>query len=586
MTRMGIVRGIRAIGLLGCTTPSIATAVGPIGVGAVGGWLTALALAPQSIWPLAWIGLIPLWLAIMADRPQGWQGPERASSERAGLGRAGLGGAGLGGAGLRGAGLLRSRPLLTALAWGLAYYGWALRWVTGLHPLTWLGLPWWVSLAVTGLCWAIVVLWGAFQGVIWMAVMGQVARLVASPFLRIAWGALLWCGLDWLWSLSPLYWPPLALTQSPGNPAILHLAQWSGPNLITLAIVSVNGCWAWAWLQGGDRRWRWLGLGLGLALALHGIGALLWSRPLADRPDQALTLGIIQGNIPTREKLTPEGIALGRDRYAQAYGQLAQGGVDAGGVDAVLLPEGALPYIWADQSRTDSPLYQAIVSQQIPALVGAFGPSQAGPAAHDRGYTQSLFVIDGQGRQIGRYNKVKLVLLGEYIPKWLANVLGRLSPISAAMEFGASQQRVQSPWGPIAVAICYEPAFSAVLRDQVAAGARFGVTSSNLDPYGPVLMAQHQAQDSLRAIETDRWIARASNTGYSGTIDPHGQVHGRPAPNQVAILRQTLYRRQGQTAYVRWGDRLTPALALVILGLTLVQSRTPSRTPAQTSSSN
>jgi apolipoprotein N-acyltransferase len=555
MTRMGIVRGMRTIGVRCQTNPSIAAVLS----GAIGGLMTALALPPQSMWPLAWVGLVPLWLAIIDDRPRGWQGQHRL------------------------------RPaLLTALAWGLAYYGWALRWLTGLHPLTWLGLPWSVSLVVTGLCWGIVVLWGAFQGLLWMGMMAQVVERVRSPLVRIAWGALIWCGLDWIWSLSPLYWPPLPLTQSPGNSVILHLAQLSGPNLITIAIVAVNGGWAWAWQsrRAGQTGWQ-AGLPIGLALfaGLHLVGAGLWLRPLADRPDQALTFGIIQGNIPTREKLTPEGIELGRDRYSQAYRTLT---AQEPPIDGVILPEGALPYIWTDQARAESPLFAAIVQAQVPALVGAFGPgvgNQDQAQNQTRTYTQSLFILNGQGEEIGRYNKVKLVLLGEYIPGWLANWLGRLSPISATMEFGADRQRVQSPWGPIAVAICYEPAFSAVLRDQVAAGALFAVTSSNLDPYGLVLMAQHQAQDSLRAIETDRWIIRASNSGYSGAIDPHGQVQAQSAPQQFVSLRQRLYRRDSQTPYVRWGDRLTPVLALVLLALQILgqpprrSTPTPPRDP-------
>jgi apolipoprotein N-acyltransferase len=550
MTRMGIVRGMRTIGVRCQTNPSIAAAISAVSSGAIGGFITALALPPQSLWPLAWVGLMPLWLAIIDDRPRGWQGQHRL------------------------------RPaLLTALAWGLAYYGWALRWLTGLHPLTWLGLPWSVSLGVTGLCWGLVVLWGAFQGLLWMGMMVQVVERVRSPLIRIAWGALIWCGLDWIWSLSPLYWPPLPLTQSPGNSVILHLAQLSGPNLITIAIVAVNGCLAWAWQsrRAGQTSWRsGLLVGLALFIGLHLVGAGLRLRPLADRPDQALTLGIIQGNIPTREKLTPEGIALGRDRYSQAYRQLTAPNQNQPPVDGVVLPEGALPYIWTDQARAESSLFKAIAEVRVPALVGAFGPGVAAPN-QPRTYTQSLFVLNGQGQEVGRYNKVKLVLLGEYIPGWLANGLGRLSPISATMEFGASQQRVTSPWGPIAIGICYEPAFSAVLRDQVAAGARFGVTSSNLDPYGLVLMAQHQAQDSLRAIETDRWIVRASNSGYSGTIDPHGQVQAQSEPQQFVSLRQRLYRRDSQTPYVRWGDRLTPFLALVLFALQIRSPKQPDR---------
>ena len=73
-------------------------------------------------------------------------------------------------------------------------------------------------------------------------------------------------------------------------------------------------------------------------------------------------------------------------------------------------------------------------------------------------------------------------------------------------------------------------------------------------------MAQHQAQDLMRAIETDRWAVRATNTGYSGIIDPHGTIVWRSQPKTYEIHADTIYRRSTKTLYVRWGDWLTPLL--------------------------
>jgi apolipoprotein N-acyltransferase len=73
-------------------------------------------------------------------------------------------------------------------------------------------------------------------------------------------------------------------------------------------------------------------------------------------------------------------------------------------------------------------------------------------------------------------------------------------------------------------------------------------------------MAQHQAQDLMRAIETDRWAVRATNTGYSGIIDPHGQILWRSQSHTYETYAATIYRRQTQTLYVRWGDWFAPLL--------------------------
>jgi apolipoprotein N-acyltransferase len=74
--------------------------------------------------------------------------------------------------------------------------------------------------------------------------------------------------------------------------------------------------------------------------------------------------------------------------------------------------------------------------------------------------------------------------------------------------------------------------------------------------------AQHHAQDVMRAIETDRWAVRATNTGYSGIVDPHGKTVWISRLNTYALHTDTIYRRQTQTLYVRWGDWLT----LMLLG--------------------
>jgi len=63
----------------------------------------------------------------------------------------------------------------------------------------------------------------------------------------------------------------------------------------------------------------------------------------------------------------------------------------------------------------------------------------------------------------------------------------------------------------------------------------------------------------MRAIESDRWAVRATNTGYSGIIDPH-RTQWLSRLNTYELHTATIYRQQTQTLYVRWGDWLTPLL--------------------------
>ncbi len=497
----------------------------------------SLAVAPLNWWGLAWVSLAPLWIIVNGE-------------------------------GQKANGRLISRTAC-AIAWGIGYHGSALSWITGLHPLMWLGIPWLASIAITLFCWAFITLWGVALVVIWQWGMRAGTKIwversgVAFSLFRVLLGTALWCGVETLCNLTPLAWSSISYTQSPGNLAILHLGQLSGAMTVTAAIAAVNGFIAEAWIKWHsatkDRSARFLlandyaALSAIAALVFvlcHLVGYGLYRQPLHDRATAALKVGIIQGNVPTRIKLFSAGLKQAETGYAQGYTTLV-----TQGAEAVLTPEGALPFLWNDRSRATSLFYQAVLDKQTVAWLGTFTAQKGGVA-------RSLLTLNQQGDVISRYDKVKLVPLGEYIPfqEWLGGLVSKLTTVAENGFPGTLNQQVDTPFGRAIASICYDSAFPEVFRGQASRGGQFILTASNLDPYSEVLMAQHQAQDLMRAIETDRWAVRATNTGYSGVIDPHGRIVWRSQPQTYDIHAETIYRRQTQTGYVRWGDWLTPLL--------------------------
>jgi apolipoprotein N-acyltransferase len=330
---------------------------------------------------------------------------------------------------------------------------------------------------------------------------------------------------------------------------ILQLGKLSGAAIITSLLVAVNGCLA----EGIISRQKsfWLG-GLGLFIAAHGLGWWLFLQPFAGADGAAIRVGIIQGNIPNTIKLYPAGWRRALEGYTEGYEKLA-----AQGVDVVLTPETALPFLWSD-IEADSSFYRAIRREKIPVWLGAFG--SLGPS-----YTNSLFMVTGEGTVTSRFDKVKLVPLGEYIPfePLLGRWIDRLSPLDAHLAPGHPAQVFATPFGQAAVGICYESAFGEHFRLQVAQGAEFILTASNNAHYSAAMPAQHHAQDVMRAIESDRWMARATNTGYSALVNPHGQTLWISGLNTYELYRGDIYRRQTQTPYVRWGDWWTKGLIMV-----------------------
>ena len=243
----------------------------------------------------------------------------------------------------------------------------------------------------------------------------------------------------------------------------------------------------------------------------------------------------------------------------------------AQGVDAVVTPEGALPQLWNPNSPQGAAIIRTVEQAGVPLWLGTFAPVLgegrfAKRSLQESQYTQSLLEIRPDGAIHGRYDKVQLVPLGEYIPAEavLGRLISRLSPLDSYLVPGAPRQRFETSVGIGIVGICYESAYSRLFRRQAQAGGEFIVTASNNDPYPVWMMRQHHGFDVLRAVESDRWALRVTNTGLSGLVDNHGRTLWLGAPQTYLTHRATLDRRQGLTPYVRWGDWLTPLL----LGLT------------------
>ncbi len=535
----------------------------------------ALTTAPVNAWPLAWIALVPLWILVVSYKRQ----------------------------------KIAEKPqkffwfpfsfFLLPLLWGIGYHGLALSWIMGIHPMTWLGVPWWPSLAIALFCWVFITLWGAALVTVWAWLFAIAISLISnSPFLRVTRvliGTALWCALESFWSQGSLWWTSLSYTQSPYNLPILHLGQLSGPTAVTAAIVAVNGLIAEGWIEGRrkkeegrrkreegrgkkeeGRRKKEEGIGkeeegigrnlvgyiwpVGLCLVLHIVGWSLYDRPLIQPPETALKIGIIQGNIPNEIKFDSAGWRRALEGYTSGYKQLADLKVDA-----VLTPETALPFIWTNEyQRSSLAFYQAILDRGVVAWIGGFGQQ-------DNSITNSLLAIDSTGEIVGRYDKTKLVPLGEYIPFYeiLGGIINRLSPLDAHLVPGNPKQLFDTPFGRAIVGICYDSAFAEIFRYQAANGGEFMLTASNNAHYKPAMLAQHHALDVMRAIETDRWAAIATNTGYSAFVNPRGETIWMSGINTYEVKDAVIYRRQTKTLYVRWGDWLMPLL-LILAGLTLI----------------
>ena len=497
----------------------------PVFISLISGILMGLAPAPFNAWYFAWFALAPLWILVRQQK-------------------------------------YIKQIAFIALVWGLGYDGLALFWITGVHPMTWMGVPWLASIAIAIFCWIFITLWGAGVVVTWAIMLGFIKQKfdrdnLANSVSLVLIATALWCGLETIWSYTPLWWPAIAYTQSPHNLVILQLGKLSGVNTVAALIVAVNILLAEAILYSLNStnlksKALFLISPLFILVAGHLLGFYLYQIPIAADNLAPLQVGIIQGNIANEIKLFSEGWRKAIAGYTSGYQRLAKQGVDV-----VLTPETALPFYWEDVIDGSS-FYQAVIAEKVPAWVGANGRDGSS-------YTNSIFTLTGEGKTFSRYNKYKLVPLGEYIPfeSIVGGLIERLSPLDAHLAAGKSNQIFDTPFGKAIIAICYESAFPQHFLRQAQAGGEFILTASNNAHYSKTMPTQHHAHDVMRAIETDRWAARATNTGYSAIVDPHGRTLWISEIDRYAIHAGTIYRRQNKTPYVRWGDWLTPILIIL-----------------------
>lgn len=342
----------------------------------------------------------------------------------------------------------------------------------------------------------------------------------------------------------------------------------------TLAMLAVQA-------QRGDlRRLRTRLLGVAL---LGGLALLGWQRhcaleqcaPPLQPPIQPLTLALLQGNIPQDEKFQPgSGVPLALRWYAQEL-KRAQ-------ADLVIAPETAIPL-----------LPQQLLPGYLEGLEQHYrtGPQAAllGIPLGDmrQGYTNSVLGwLPGPEAQY-RYDKHHLVPFGEFIPplfKWFTEMMN--IPLGDFNRGALAQPPMHWRGQRIAPNICYEDLFGEELAarfiDPAQAPTIF-VNFSNIAWFGDSLaIDQHLHISRMRALEFERPMVRATNTGATAVIDHRGVVtHQLPRHTRAVLIAQVRGHDGPPTPYAfwvaRWGLWPMWLLAALVLLLTWHAQRSAAR---------
>jgi apolipoprotein N-acyltransferase len=188
------------------------------------------------------------------------------------------------------------------------------------------------------------------------------------------------------------------------------------------------------------------------------------------------------------------------------------------------------------------------------------------------GIYKSSILIGPDGTVGERYDKMRLVPFGEYVPA--RSLLGWATSVGRAA--GEDRLRGDRPvmmkasgakFGPL---VCFESAFPDMSRQLVADGARLIVTQSSTSTFQHSWApAQHASLGALRAAETGRPMVHATLTGVSAVYGPQGEPTGPLlGTDRSAAEVYTVPLATGSTVYLRTGDWIVHAsvAALVLFG--------------------
>jgi apolipoprotein N-acyltransferase len=177
-------------------------------------------------------------------------------------------------------------------------------------------------------------------------------------------------------------------------------------------------------------------------------------------------------------------------------------------------------------------------------------------------FVNAQVVVTPEGDVTSRYEKVRIVPFGEYVPfRSVLEALGApLEQVPSDAIAGADPPVNELPNGDrLGVMISWEVFFGGRGR-AATTGDGTGDTAILLNPTngasytGTVLQTQQVASSKLRAVENGRWVVQVSPTGFSAFVDSDGSVYQRTGVSEQRVITMDVPLRGGRTWYTTIGN--------------------------------
>ena len=509
------------------------------------GILLLLSFPSFNLFPLGWIGLIPLLIALQSTSS-------------------------------------RKSAFLHGYLTGAIFFLGLVYWITLLYPFANIFLTTFACLLLASYLALYVGIFSALlYGLPWKSGLPSILIVTA-----------IWTGLEWVrsWFLSGFPWGSMGYSQWNNLPAI-QIASITGVHGVSFIVVLLNATIADIIhtyfisknqstapkipsrpdKSGSSERDFTFHVSrlipIVIVIACIGWGAYRMSKPVDTTSD--IRIALVPGNIPQIEKWDRAYWPQIFEKYMRLVKE-----ADAEEPAIIMLPETALRgEVFAFEGNIYiKQLKQILADQEIYLLTGTFYSSE-------QKVYNSVFLLSPTGEKLGSYSKIHLVPFGEYVP--ITPHLPNFIQLPTGFEPGKSIDLFPIPHTEnrqMGVVICFESVFPDLFRKFVKKGASvMGILTNDAWFDGTPAPEQHLAMAPLRAVENRVAIFRCANGGISCIIDALGRTITTPisaSDTESFLVGRIPLSDSGGTIYTHYGDWFPTLCFFVSLLLILYHHRT------------
>ena len=360
-------------------------------------------------------------------------------------------------------------------------------------------------------------------------------------------------------------WPfggvPLAtIAMSQSDSPFGQTARFLGPLFLTAFVIMCGMAFAMIW----ERKWRHAGLIVSVLLLFWGFSTIAPKGSAISSIDVAIVQG--GGEQGTRAINTNEREVF--ERHVEASGLIH------GNPDVVLWPEDVvnLRQLFLDSTER---LELSDLAKDLDTwlLAGIF------ERLNETSNANATVAIGPDGEIYDRYDKVRLVPFGEYVP--LRSLIEPFAPEYLPVRDtvpGTGPPNLTLPFRDnginAGISISWEIFFEDRSRSAIRNGGQILLNPTNGSSYWlRILQTQQVASSQLRAIENGRWVLQAAPTGFSAIINSDGKVMQRTSISEMKVLQGQVELRDGLTIATRVGPLPMIIISILSLSAAFVYSR-------------